>query len=468
MRTPSTTYISKIIFAVALLSSGCAQFTWITSGGKSELVSHKTVSDTLDKEKAMDHFLTGSIQEETGDMATAAIEYQLAHIYDPQSSEISMALAKSYLRLGHPEPALKVLEDCRVYNPEDADLLKMLARFYLRMGMKEEAITCYDQVAEIRGLEQEELVHLADLLAGTERFEEAIDFYLLSMEKYGDDAQLWNKVGLLYLTSGQMGKADSALKKVVELEPERHRVQFVLGGFAVNEANWEEAEMRFRAALAGDSTQLRYWLELVFCLNQQDRSDESLQVMDEAISIFPDVPQLYDMKGSALEVLGRHEEAIAELEKSISIDSLRTGPYITLGYIYHQQENWDASAEAYELGLQADSTDQVLLNNYAYMLSVQNYRLEDALDMVNRALELTPDVSSFLDTRGWLLYRLGRYQEAFEQTMKALEGSDDNAEIYEHLGHIYAALGKQDQATTAWRKALELDPDNPSLRALVE
>lgn len=452
------------LLASIFLYTGCATTRLMV---KSDVIE-TTQSDSLSKDFALDHYLTGSVHEESDELYEAAVEYQLALIYNPVEPAVIVALAEVYLKLGEFDAALRTLENGRKAGVIDEELLKMLASFYLQRGMAEPAISCYRDLEKIRPLEELEILRMAALLGSLEKYDDALKLYSEYIDRYGENTEIYYKIGLTYLNLKNIDGAREAFEKLVQLDPAAHRVLFVLGGFAVSKLDWQTAEVYFQQALYADSSDIRYWTNLLMVLDQLDKTDEVLQVSEAAITQFHDFPPFYDMTGGALEKLKRYDEALDMFEKSHELDTTRVAPLLSIGYIHHTLEEWDKAAEAYDGALRINPEHAMVLNNYAYMLSVQNYRLEDALAMSEHALALEPETSSFLDTRGWIYYRMGRYEDALKDVNAALKKGKGNPELYEHLGYIYLALGKSSKSSEAWKKALELDPDNEKYARLVK
>jgi Flp pilus assembly protein TadD len=112
--------------------------------------------------------------------------------------------------------------------------------------------------------------------------------------------------------------------------------------------------------------------------------------------------------------------------------------------------------------------DQPLVLNYlGYSWVEQGERLEEAQDMIRRAVELRPNDGFIVDSLGWVYYRLGKKAEAVVQLERAVELQPEDPVINDHLGDAYWAVGRQREANFQWRAALGLDPE-PELKAELE
>jgi tetratricopeptide (TPR) repeat protein len=81
--------------------------------------------------------------------------------------------------------------------------------------------------------------------------------------------------------------------------------------------------------------------------------------------------------------------------------------------------------------------------------------------LIEKAVKLEPKSAAYVDSLGWVLYKLDRPQEALPQIQKAIALSEEaDATLYDHLGDIYAALKQPDKAREAWRKSLAVEPND--------
>ena len=107
--------------------------------------------------------------------------------------------------------------------------------------------------------------------------------------------------------------------------------------------------------------------------------------------------------------------------------------------------------------LKNDPENIYILNNYAYFLSEDNVRLDEALKMSEITIEKEPKNVTYLDTYAWVLYKLGRYKEA-KKYMEKVFSYDKHASgvNYEHYGDILYKYGDTDKAVQNWKKAKKL------------
>jgi Flp pilus assembly protein TadD len=97
---------------------------------------------------------------------------------------------------------------------------------------------------------------------------------------------------------------------------------------------------------------------------------------------------------------------------------------------------------AYREAIELQENNAVAMNNLAYLFAERDIHLEEALAMVDQALMAEPEDASFLDTKGWVLYRLGHNAEALDYVKRALAILPDNQEIKRHFEILKVSLKK--------------------------
>ncbi len=103
------------------------------------------------------------------------------------------------------------------------------------------------------------------------------------------------------------------------------------------------------------------------------------------------------------------------------------------------------------------------------MWAEHNMHLDEAEQMIRRALEAEPDNGAYLDSLGWVEYRQGKFEQAATDLQRAAENmSRDDSVVFDHLGDTYLELNRVPQALEAWQKALIIDPENKKLAEKID
>ncbi|HKK21651.1 MAG TPA: tetratricopeptide repeat protein, partial [candidate division Zixibacteria bacterium] len=135
----------------------------------------------------------------------------------------------------------------------------------------------------------------------------------------------------------------------------------------------------------------------------------------------------------------------------------------SLGAAYEQSGQVPEAESTFEEIIARSPDYAPALNYLGYMLADRGERLDYARKLIEKAVEVKPDNPAYLDSYGWVLYRLGNFKDALKQLKKAVS-LDSDPTIFDHLGDTYKALGNLSDARVWWQKALELSPDDPQLK----
>ena len=130
------------------------------------------------------------------------------------------------------------------------------------------------------------------------------------------------------------------------------------------------------------------------------------------------------------------------------------------------EKRYEEAERLFRAALEARPTSGDLMNSLGYMNAERGVKLDEALKLIDEALKESPTEASYLDSRGWALFRLGRAQEAASCLERAAERAE-HPETLEHLGDVLQSLGRTSEAQAAWRRAVEHDDAKDELRARV-
>jgi len=231
----------------------------------------------------------------------------------------------------------------------------------------------------------------------------------------------------------------------------------------------EKAAWYFRKILQQKQNNKTAWIFLSFSLSDMDSLEQAQKTYEQALKLFPEDAGLWSFYGVNLQNQELYNQAILAFKKTLKLDSGNRNALSGLPVVYEALKLYSKCDSMYEVAIRRLPDNALLLNNYSYSLSERNIRLNDALKMAKKAVTAEPDNAAYLDTIGWIYFKLGRFSKAVPYIQKAVDTNDGvSAVVLEHLGDVYAALGKTDLAKIYWEKAITLDPGNNPLRKKLE
>ena len=129
-------------------------------------------------------------------------------------------------------------------------------------------------------------------------------------------------------------------------------------------------------------------------------------------------------------------------------------------------EEWKQAEADFRAALELNPDQPQVLNYLGYSMVEKQVKLDEALNMIERAVAARPDSGYIVDSLGWVLFRLGRYDEAVSHMEKAVELMPVDPVVNDHLGDVYWAVGRSREAEFQWKRALSfVDPDDENAEA---
>ena len=194
--------------------------------------------------------------------------------------------------------------------------------------------------------------------------------------------------------------------------------------------------------------------------------------MARALELFPHDVDILALYTYICSERGDYKSAISVLEwalTGVKDNKARSSLLGNIGDMYHEIGDDKSAFRYYKRALGLDADNALVLNNYAYFLSLKDKNLEEALTMAERAMTLKPNNASYVDTYAWVLHRLGRNEEAKRAMRQALTlSSQMDDSLLMHYGDILWALGEKFMAETYWQKAVERGYDKGLMEAHIK
>lgn len=193
-------------------------------------------------------------------------------------------------------------------------------------------------------------------------------------------------------------------------------------------------------------------------LRKADKPDAAIEVLDQLTKSHGDLPVVHNTLGDLLRTLERYAAAAAAYDTGLAL-SADDEPglwfiYYARGICHERIDDWPAAEADFRKALEIDPGRPEVLNYLGYSLIEKSDNLDEALDLIERAVAARPQSGYILDSLGWAYYRLGRYAEALDPMERAVELMSVDPIVNDHLGDVYWAVGRHREAEFQWKRAL--------------
>ncbi len=388
---------------------------------------------------------------------------QMLSLYG-KSKSVLKKIADIYTRQHDYKNALHYLNEITKIDSGDAKIHAYRAQLYEVLGQSDSAMISFKKAIQLDPGNKDYMNKLAALYRGDRRYEDIISLFTPVLDRDSTDI-----VARLSLAEAQyLLENTEAVKRLLlplaEDSTTSWGVYDLLGRIALEEKDYDMAIRYFRRITRLEPKNRFGWLFLGFAYADMKNPQAAAEAYAAGTRVLPEDGGLWSWLGVALQQQNKNREAIAAFLKAIEYDPVNINALSSLPVIYESEGDFKRSDSIYTVALERLPGNALLLNNFAYSLSERSLRLKEAEEMARKALQKEPDNSSYLDTMGWIYFKLGDYRQAEKYILLALEKGDVSAVVLEHMGDIYVKLNMPQKARDYYMKALELDPDNKQVR----
>lgn len=391
---------------------------------------------------------------------------------------LCMQKHKLYREINDMKGAIKELESILNFFPEDIEAMEILSELYLLNDEKESAFALFKKIAIIAPNNGRVHLTLADYYR--ENGDNESSFEELKLAFKSSKLNIDTKVRIL-VSYYQLLAINKEIKEqayvlsdlMIKAHPQDLKARAVYADILYTDNKFQEAKEQYLLVLEKDKDKSQVWSQVLFIQAEQSDFEGMLSSSYEALEYFPVDPLFYYFNGVSNKWFKNNEIAISSLEMGVEFivdnENLLLEFYSSLADVYHATKQHKLSDEYYEKALEIDPNNVLILNNYAYYLSVRKKNLEKAKEMSFLCNDLEKDNGTYQDTYAWILFELKDYESAKEWMLKSLEnGSDKSAVVVEHYGDILFQLGDINNAINQWKIAKELGEGSKKLDQKIE
>src|SRR5574343_435316 len=304
---------------------------------------------------------------------------------------------------------------------------------------------------------------LARLLIAEKRYSEARQQFDRLIKDNPDSPEVIYPVAMLALQQGDTATGRKQLEHLLTTDfPDKSTIHFFLGQLDQEPKNPEMALEHFRQ-VSGGKQYIGARSRIAQILLQQGKSEEARQVLHNTRGGTPtERTQLILAESQLLREAGRHNDAYIVLDSALSVHPENPELLYEAG-LTAERIGKPELLEAHIKQLLAIKPDHAhALNALGYSWADRNIRLTEAHDLIAKALSLAPEDPFIMDSMGWVLFRQGKLADALQTLERAYKIKAD-PEIAAHLGEVLWAMNRKDEARRILKEAAKTNPDNEVL-----
>lgn len=399
----------------------------------------------------------GSLKYYQRDFPSAKHYFNQVLVINPNSHLTYYYLANIALREGKLDDAKKYYEKAIEINPHFKNALLELARLYTFTDI-DKAIELYNRILEYAPLMEnlnifEVRENLANLYISKNKYSEAVK-QLEQVEGVSPAIEIKWKLGLLYLELQQYEKAEKEFNFILSIEPSNTKALLYHAYALINLGDEEKALKEFDKIPPLDPLYPNAQVQIALIYFSRKDTDKAFTILENLRKKGKTIVDVYYLLGSGYREVYRMEDSLKVLKEGYSyypdnkdIVFLYCASLDEIGRI-------EESIKVLEEFIKKHNNDADALNFLGYTLLDHNLDIEKAEELLMKAYELKPDAPHIIDSVGWLYFKKGEMKKALEFIEKALNINPNDGIVWEHKGDILLKMGKIKDALKSYEEAL--------------
>lgn len=373
-----------------------------------------------------------------------------------------------YILLNKPQKGVAEIDKLVNKFPTETRYKVLRGDIFMQQKMPEKAFEIYQNVLKEDPQNAYVYVSLSEYYKSVNQPQKALESIVSALKSDQLDVEtkvnvLGQYVEKLVQDSTKLGETESLFKLLVDRYPMEEQVHGYYALFLQYQKRIPEVISELETMVNINPKNDKTWMRLIQIYSADKDFNKILTVTDRAIQNLPKQPIWYFYRGIAQFQLADYKGALVSYKNGLPLISaeqatLKSDFYSQIGDIYYKFEQKDSAFTAFEQSLAANPQNILVMNNYAYYLSLEKKDLKKAERMSAKTVEQEPKNSTYLDTYAWILYQEASYSLAkfyIERAIDNLTKEEDPAIILEHYGDILWMSGtdNESKALEMWQKS---------------
>ena len=431
----------------------------IVKARQNDLVSARQLSDEVLEANPRDTdalTLRGTLLLNDGDAPGAIADFRTVIRDDPARINVVRLLSRAHLTNKEPELAKDVLAQGLEANPNASLLGLDLANFYASRNKLDESLSELDNILAKKPGEELALEGKFKILVYRKEWDDALEVSEQLKAASAKSVKGYHFAGLIHQATGNTEASIGEFQSALDLEPRAVQPlsQLMKSYIALDQRDVAMAKLKEVLETEKDHFVAHNLLGELHLTEKE--YDAAIEQLEKAIELNPAWPIPYRNIATIYAATERQEDAVSWL--NAGIEATKGAPLLvtSLASYLEKTGDLDSAIEQYENVLREKPNSAIAANNLAMLLV--EYR--DDEDSWKRARELvTPlrnaNQPAYLDTVGWIEYKLGEHEQAVLFLEKAVGAAPDAAIMRYHLGMAYLAQGNEVEARDHLSKAVQ-------------
>lgn len=447
-------------------------------------------------------------QYDSGQFKLAVETFKKLVDLEPRNPDFQFGLAESYVQLGKPEQAIEALNKTQTQLGVIPELSIKKYGLYMDMKKESEAINelkeaqkafpddpqllgtlvdhYFKQNDEAKAIETLKAMAVADpnngrvhlFLSEVYRQQGNRKAYYASLRKalLGEGVNLDQKMQALITLQSSSQVITQEVLELAELlqiqHPEEAKSHSIKGDFLMQMDRTDAALVAFKKALEFEKSAYPIWNQVLILEYQKGQWKDLFTDASSCLEYFPSQSVPYLLKGVAANRLERFEEGQTALETGmvyvVSDAPLKAEFQSQIAESLFGLKAFDEAQKTYEKAMKTDPNSALIPNNYAYRLASEGLELEKAKQLIEAAIEKSGRQAQFLDTYGFVLFKMAAYEEAKALFEEAYQTMKTDPILLEHLGDAHAKLNNTEKAVEFWKMAQEFGSESKSIQQKIQ